>query len=463
MGDWVMIVRGPTRVILLSVLLLALAFAQKVNISVVYASPDIHQGDLVIAGNDVYVIENQRFDINGSIIVEENATLILKNAIVNFTQTSNGEHTILLRNSVNGNPRLTAENSTITASNYYSSIELYDNSTATILDLDAPNKIQLILEDASNVSLSNSILHSVYTYGFATVQISNSTIITNLWGCGHSTITASSNCTIGRTNTVMYAGALLSTLNVSSSYIEICENWAYSVNCSISNLEPGFFKFWDFKDNCSITTCPNSQVPNVTLNDCEILKWNFGFLGSSNISISKSTLHQYFCDDTSIAMAYDSTFTSLYANDFSIINSVNSTSNSYYRSDQGIINIYWHLAVHAIDSIGQNIPTANVAAYYPNATLAESKLTDADGWTRLTLMEKMMNTTGQYPIGNYTIEATYETHSYNTTVNMTESKQLTLALDFIVPEFPPIFLLPLFVIATLLAVWVHNRKRFVMS
>ena len=51
-------------------------FVQWKGISVVKASPDIHQGDLILQGNNVTVIEG-RFEINGSIIVEENATLIL--------------------------------------------------------------------------------------------------------------------------------------------------------------------------------------------------------------------------------------------------------------------------------------------------------------------------------------------------------------------------------------------------
>jgi len=59
----------------------------KENIPQIKASSDIHQGDLVLVGNNVTVIEGQ-FDINGSILVEENATLILRNAVLNFTQAS---------------------------------------------------------------------------------------------------------------------------------------------------------------------------------------------------------------------------------------------------------------------------------------------------------------------------------------------------------------------------------------
>jgi len=100
-----------------------------------------------------------------------------------------------------------------------------------------------------------------------------------------------------------------------------------------------------------------------------------------------------------------------------------------------------------------------VTATYLNTTMAESRLTDASGWVRLTLLEKMMNATGEYPVGNYTVEATYETHSDSTTVNMTDNQILTLTLsDFIIPEFPSQLILPLSMITTLLAIIIYNRK-----
>jgi len=92
------------------------------------------------------------------------------------------------------------------------------------------------------------------------------------------------------------------------------------------------------------------------------------------------------------------------------------------------------------------------------ATVAESKLTDANGWTRLTLVEKMINATDSYPIGNYTTTAKYEVHTGQKSVNMTGNKEITISLPFIIPEFPSLIILPLFMIATLLAIIVYRRK-----
>ena len=52
--------------ILISCLLATLLFVGKENIPSVEASPDTYQGDLVLAGNNVTVIEGV-FNINGSI------------------------------------------------------------------------------------------------------------------------------------------------------------------------------------------------------------------------------------------------------------------------------------------------------------------------------------------------------------------------------------------------------------
>jgi hypothetical protein len=38
---------------------------------------------------------------------------------------------------------------------------------------------------------------------------------------------------------------------------------------------------------------------------------------------------------------------------------------------QGAIYFSWYLNVYVLDSVGQNVPLANVTVFYPNATVAE--------------------------------------------------------------------------------------------
>lgn len=69
------------RSILPLLFLLAFVISVKFDRPIVGASSDgVYQGNLILNGNNVTLIEG-RFDINGSIIVEENATLILRNAV----------------------------------------------------------------------------------------------------------------------------------------------------------------------------------------------------------------------------------------------------------------------------------------------------------------------------------------------------------------------------------------------
>ena len=79
-------------------------------------------------------------------------------------------------------------------------------------------------------------------------------------------------------------------------------------------------------------------------------------------------------------------------------------------------------------------------------------------------MEKMMNATGEYPVGNYTVEATYDIYSDQTTANMTENQQITLTLEeFVIPEFPSFLILPIFIITTLLTVIFYRRRQTTTS
>ena len=404
-------------VIFISCLLLTLLFLGKENIPIVKASLDIYQGDLVLTGNNVTVIEG-RFDINGSIIVEENATLILRNAVINFTQTENYQFRIKLQNPVNGSPRLWSENTTITSSdNRGFFVELLENSTATISNTTITS--YLSTHDSTNASVSDSWIRFLQATDFAYVSISNSTIDYAL-SVDYNAVVSVSNCTLNRLLAIR----------------------SESVVCSIADLRiDQHVSFWDYHINTSLAVAPSGYAPTVNVINTKVHWWQFSFNGATNATITNSEityLHSYY---------------------YSRVWLTNSTVSQIQYHLEGKVYVSWYLDVHVIDSIDQDIPNANVTATYTNTTIAEQKLTDTNGKTRLPLMEKMMNATGEYPVGNYTVEATYQIYSDVKSVNMTENKQITLTLEgFIIPEFPSLIILPLFMIATLLAVIVYRRK-----
>ena len=446
-------------VVLVSFLIVALVFVQRGSISAVKASSSIYQGDLILIGNNVTTIEG-RFDINGSIVVEENGTLILKNAVVNFTQTEKWEYNMTFRNPANGNPRLLAENTTLSSA-YSFQVYFYGNSSGTADKLEGwPSTggvCYLLTYDSSVVSISNSSMYVVVAGGFSEVNVFNSTTCymdakdnasvnfltstTNeLWCYGRSHVNvsetginkmvATEQCKVSVSNSRVYWH-----LNV----------YARSVNSSVLGLKPGLFGYWNFMLNCSIVPAPDGYATNITLKETRIDDWSLTFMGSSNATLSNSVIR------------------SLSLLDYSVARLVNSTYEYCTPSHQSEVYVSWYLDVHVIDSEGMDVPSATVTAIpslplvFPNVTIAESQLTNSNGWVKLALMEKMMNATAEYPVRNYTVTSTYETHGEQQSVNMTENKQITIQLPFIIPEFPSFLILPLFMIATLLAVAIYRK------
>ena len=151
-------------IVLVLILLLSLFYVQLFDVPSVEAS-SIYQGDLVLTGNNVTIIEG-RFDINGSIYVEDNATLHLQNAVLNLTQSQSYQYSIRLRNPSNGNPRLLAYNSTLTStSDYKFSIVLFSNSSAKINNSTINSGIRL--NQYSSIStLNNSYVYTILPYSF---------------------------------------------------------------------------------------------------------------------------------------------------------------------------------------------------------------------------------------------------------------------------------------------------------
>jgi len=377
------IMRRLVFVLLVSSLVLTLVFMQYGGIPTVRASPDMFQGDLILTGNNVTVIEGQ-FDINGSIIVEDNATLVLRNAIVNFMQVGDYQFNMTFQNPTNGNPRLLAENTTLTSA-YSFHVSFYGNSScrADKLEVWPPYAVGhwWWMYDSSVVSISDSRVYMVAAYA--------------------DSIFEAFNCTMRYMSAFSQVSA-----NISLSYIE-------SLYCS----------------------------------------------DSSAANVSNSNIWQLEAKESTFATASDSTINNLYTYESSVVRLVNSTYTSYSTYNESKVYVCWYLGVHVIDSEGTDVSSANVTATYPNATVAESKLTDANGWTQLTLTEKMINATDSYPVGNYTTTAKYDVHTGQKSVNMTGNKEITISLSFIIPEFPSAPALLLFMIATLIAVTAFKRKQ----
>lgn len=403
------VVRKPASIILVSFLLLAPVLIQKMNIQPVRCAPDIHQGDLNLTGNNVTTIEG-RFDINGSITIEGNATLILNNATLNFTHT--GLHSFSLQNPLNGNPRLIATNSSIIGAG---PCRQYGNGEFTFSNCSV--YVYLYFYDEADVKIYDSRFTR-----FMSVRENSSVLIVN--------------------STIEALGLVM-----------------YSVNSSITHLSPGSFDFWSFWGNCSVVTEVGGRAPNVTLMQTTVQEWEVSLQSSSYSEIDSSILQKIHTNNGH-AIATDSSISRIELYYSSTVELTNCTHDMSSLHEEAKIYVNWYLDVHVTDLFNQDVPNANISITFQNASIAGSELTTIDGWARLVLMEEMKNVTGDYPIGAYTVEATYSIHSNSTQVNMTGNKQVTLKLTgFVIPEFTSLILLSGFILSTLLGAIVYKRKR----
>jgi len=89
-------------------------------------------------------------------------------------------------------------------------------------------------------------------------------------------------------------------------------------------------------------------------------------------------------------------------------------------------------------------------------------LTYASGNVWFALEEKKVNASGNYPVGDYVLNATFETYHVSSTVNLTGNQQTVMELEgLVIPEYQLFLILLVFVTTTLLAVIVCKRRRAV--
>jgi hypothetical protein len=425
-------------------LLVIFTLVQDGDIPAVKAFSSIYQGDLILTGNTVYRIEDERFEINGSIIVEDNATLVLNNATLKFVHTDSYHHRMFFgKLMVGGTPRLQAINSTITSDSDYPRIPIsfIGDSSITASNLNV-SKAWIDVGELTSGTFSDcniELMEINNNYHYVAVLDSKIELLS-----------------AGSASNVSISNSILETISISTEM----------ANFSLIGFKPGFFDFWNFRLNCSveILIAPWGRAANVTLTNTQIDSFRFSGYHSGVIAVN-STVEELWVSEPAhewgphaTAHVVDCSISELHAWDSSCVWLTNSTFDTYDVQHSAKIYVYRYLDVYVTDLESSDVNLANVTIKYPNGTMFNSELTDVAGYASFTLMEKMINCTGNYPIGNYTVTAKYETYEGQQSINMTGNQEIILQLPFIIPEFPSFIILPLFMIATLLAVIVYKRK-----
>ncbi|MEM2183035.1 MAG: carboxypeptidase-like regulatory domain-containing protein [Candidatus Bathyarchaeia archaeon] len=419
--------------VLVSLLLLVSAvFVFGGNIKMADAiNGEVYQGDLILGDNNVTIIENKVFHVNGSIIVRENATLILRNAWMNFTQNDDYQFNMTLKDDAH----LILYNSNITTNNHAFYINFESRSTAEISGLITEAYIQLMHYSAADIQNSN--LRAVYILNYANVSLSN--CLLDLMDIS------------GNTKCLLSGSAVSNPLSIGIR----------SANATIAHLKPGYISSWNFLTNCAVEKGSEGYAPDLTILDTTINMWCMYFYGSSNVFISHSTLENVGCygsskvslyaskidilmfiNDEAFCSLLDTSVQMLYMYDSSEIWAFNATINvtpNIY--DDAQLYIGWWLNIHVIDSIGNTVPDANITITDEKGHQVAYGKTNLEGLARFTLLENLINATGVYPRGNYIVEAIYGEHSNSQLVAMDGNQEITIQLSFIIPEFSTTMLL----------------------
>lgn len=176
----------------------------------------IHKGNLVISGNQEFIIDNATYFNDGNIIVQDQAKLILKNAVLIINQSdpkswfSGSEPTIeepisypLYYLKVRDNAQFEAFNAVI-KSPTTQHFDVYIENEAKIVLSKTNITETLHFRDDSTGSISDSYMEFLLLYGNSVVSISNSTFPQSWFSLSQNAIVSIINSTTTRGGEIQF-------------------------------------------------------------------------------------------------------------------------------------------------------------------------------------------------------------------------------------------------------------------
>ena len=231
-----------------------------------YKNQTVHEGDLLLEGDDVFLIENCTYVLHGILMVTGNARIILRNAELFIQEKSSWVITDLTPFPVhlcfNESAVFECYNSTISYTTWGCTVVFFMNSKAIILSSDL-SEARLTGEGDSSIMISNSNVHRFDASERSTIEVVDSEIDF----IGHN----SAYRFHGNETEPIY-------LDWDRSKVEI---WNSSVNyislaiedftaVEISAPHAGFYEHWTAYEDLGI----DGRVFNITLHDSKITeKW----------------------------------------------------------------------------------------------------------------------------------------------------------------------------------------------
>lgn len=229
-----------------------------------------HDGDLILKGNDVLILENTNYKVNGSIVLQDSAKLVIRQSIIELLGEAGEGQAIHVR----GSSILQADTTIFGGDALTGSIDPGETERLKAGDILADDNAQLVLNNC--FSLLQTFL------GNSTVTIRNSYLMKEPLGAVH--VEGNADVLIEDS----YVGAL---------FLEIPND----LPVVIDSLRPGFLEYWSAREQIS-----DSLTYNLVLRNTEVMNNDKGYKGGmelgwnigvdalrANITISNSKLNKF--------------------------------------------------------------------------------------------------------------------------------------------------------------------------
>ncbi len=215
----------------------------------------IHEGDLTISGNEVFLIEGVTYYQTGNIFVHDNAKVVIRNSTVFFNQRFSGELGVRF----SGNSSLEMQDSSIDSNYYGLHIDFCENATG-LVERSFIHNITTV-GDSANIEVIDASMHLLF------IQQGTD---------GNSTEFAA----VTSTNSSIFG---LFLLPLSSAVIEV------------ESIKPGFFNDWSLQRDSTVQNFPAElRLINTSVN-----KWSFCVSGFATVTCDNCEIHEFFGYDQS--------------------------------------------------------------------------------------------------------------------------------------------------------------------
>ena len=245
-----------------------------------------HEGDLLIDGNQTFLIENCTYIQTGNIYVKENASFVIEKAELVMNMSESWQYNIYIYDT----GKLFVKNGNISTSTMFD-IDLYDKTVAHIADSKIGGKwgelgyvvIEATGGSSANISIKNSEVYYVRAWSDSSnILVSNSSDVT-----------------------------------------AFSVKWLHS-SLSVIKLRSGFISHWNSYKNTSIV----GQCPNITIFDSSV-GWSEMFFDETNALVKDSEINSLWCLTDSNVTITNTTGAWIHSLDASEVNVYNITRHQY--------------------------------------------------------------------------------------------------------------------------------------